>query len=154
MRSLAWFVVGVGLAALIGCGGDSKEGASTSGAAVTPARENDSVADDEDAEGPAEAGDEARQAAAQIFATRCFTCHGAKGEGDGPGSAALNPKPRNFTDAEWQAAVSDDHLAKIIQYGGAAVGKSPAMPGNPDLMSKPQVVAALVAHIRSLSAGE
>lgn len=90
------------------------------------------------------------QAAEQIFATRCFTCHGPDGKGDGPGSAALTPKPRNFHDAEWQASVTDDHIAKIIQFGGAAVGKSPAMPGNPDLMSKPQVVAALVAHVRGL----
>jgi mono/diheme cytochrome c family protein len=90
--------------------------------------------------------------AEKIFATRCVTCHGPKGEGDGPGSAALTPKPRNFADATWQASVTDDHLAKIIQYGGAAVGKSPAMPGNPDLMSKPEVVQALTAHIRSLAA--
>jgi mono/diheme cytochrome c family protein len=94
------------------------------------------------------AADEAQQ----IFASRCFTCHGPNGEGNGPGSAALVPPPRNFTDPAWQASVDDDHIAKIIQYGGAAVGKSPTMPGNPDLMSKPEVVQALVAHIRTLGA--
>lgn len=88
--------------------------------------------------------------AEQIFSMRCVTCHGAQGAGDGPGSAALNPKPRDFRDAAWQASVDDEHLNKIIQYGGVAVGKSPAMPGNPDLMSKPEVVAALVAQIRGL----
>jgi mono/diheme cytochrome c family protein len=88
--------------------------------------------------------------AEQIFSMRCVTCHGAQGAGDGPGSAALNPKPRDFRDAAWQASVDDEHLKKIIQFGGAAVGKSPAMPGNPDLMSKPEVVAALVAHVRGL----
>jgi hypothetical protein len=36
-------------------------------------------------------------------------------------------------------------------YGGAAVGRSPTMPGNPDLMSKPEVVRALVAHVRGLA---
>jgi mono/diheme cytochrome c family protein len=30
------------------------------------------------------------------FAMNCSACHGAKGEGDGAASAALNPKPRNF----------------------------------------------------------
>jgi mono/diheme cytochrome c family protein len=89
--------------------------------------------------------------AKQIFATRCFTCHGAEGAGNGPGSAALDPKPRNFQDAAWQASVTDEHIEKIVMYGGAAVGRSPTMPGNPDLMSKPEVVRALVAHVRGLA---
>lgn len=92
-------------------------------------------------------------AAREIFATRCATCHGATGQGDGPGSTALDPKPRNFQDAEWQASVTDEHIANIIQYGGAAVGRSPTMPGNPDLTNRPEVVAGLVRHIRSLSQG-
>jgi mono/diheme cytochrome c family protein len=89
--------------------------------------------------------------AEQIFATRCVTCHGAQGAGDGPGSAALDPTPRNFQDPSWQASVTDEHLEKIVMYGGAAVGKSPTMPGNPDLMAKPEVVKALVAHVRGLA---
>jgi mono/diheme cytochrome c family protein len=92
----------------------------------------------------------ARGEATQIFATRCTPCHGPTGRGDGPASAGLTPKPRNFTDPKWQAAVTDEHIEKIVQYGGAAVGKSPAMPSNPDLTSKPEVVAALRAHVRSL----
>jgi mono/diheme cytochrome c family protein len=93
----------------------------------------------------------ARDEARQIFATRCFTCHGPEGAGDGPGSVGLTPPPRNFQDSAWQASVSDEHLSQIIVYGGAAVGKSPMMPGNPDLSGKPAVVAALVEHIRSLA---
>jgi mono/diheme cytochrome c family protein len=91
-----------------------------------------------------------RTEAKQIFETRCYTCHGMKGLGDGPGSAALNPKPRNFTDPAWQASVTDDHINKIILYGGTAVGRSPMMPGNPDLIAKPDLVAALAQHVRSL----
>ena len=93
----------------------------------------------------------ATEEANQIFATRCATCHGSEGLGNGPGSAALDPKPRNFQDAAWQATVTDDHLEKIVMYGGAAVGRSPSMPGNPDLIAKPEVVRALVAHLRSLA---
>lgn len=89
--------------------------------------------------------------AKQIFETRCFTCHGMHGAGDGPASAGLTPPPRNFQDPAWQASVTDEHIRQIIQYGGAAVGKSPAMPSNPDLMSKPEVVDALRAHVRGLS---
>lgn len=104
---------------------------------------------------PAAAADTAAAVAEaqQIFATRCFTCHGTNGAGDGPASAGLTPPPRNFQDPVWQASVTDDHIRQIIQYGGAAVGKSPAMPANPDLMSKPAVVDALRAHVRGLAKG-
>ncbi|MEZ4403698.1 MAG: c-type cytochrome [Kofleriaceae bacterium] len=87
--------------------------------------------------------------ATELFATRCTPCHGPEGRGDGVASKTLTPPPRNFTDAAWQASVTDDHIEQIIKYGGAAVGKSPAMPANPDL-SDPAVVTALRAHIRGL----
>lgn len=86
--------------------------------------------------------------AQQIFATRCSVCHGADGRGDGPGSAALDPKPRNYHDEEWQETVTDEEIRQAILYGGAAVGKSPSMVANPDLTSKPEVVAALTQIIR------
>ena len=92
----------------------------------------------------------ASEEAAFIFSTRCFTCHGPEGKGNGPGSVGLVPPPRNFQDPEWQVSVTDQHINRIILYGGVAVGSSPAMPGNPDLISKPQTVTALVAHIRGL----
>ncbi len=94
---------------------------------------------------------EASKQAEEIFSMRCTPCHGPEGRGNGPAAAALNPKPRNFHDTTWQGSVTDEHIEKIIQYGGASVGKSPAMPPNPDLVSKPEVVAALRAHVRSLS---
>lgn len=118
-------------------------------AAAVPAQ---AAAGDEAGEEPGEEpGEEAREAAKQIFETRCVACHGAQGAGDGPASAGLTPPPRNFQDSEWQKSVSDAHIEQIIQYGGAAVGKSPAMPANPDLMSKPEVVAALRERLRGLA---
>lgn len=87
-----------------------------------------------------------------IFTQRCSVCHGMSGVGDGPGAAALTPKPRNYTDAAWQASVDDAYLAKVIVEGGAAVGKSPLMVANADLKDKPAVVAALVAKVRSFGA--
>lgn len=90
---------------------------------------------------------EADKAQAQtLFSQRCVPCHGAAGKGDGPASASLNPKPRAFGDPEWQKSVTDDHLIKIIKFGGAAVGKSAAMPNNPDLTDP--VVAALKDVVR------
>ena len=83
-----------------------------------------------------------------LFANVCSQCHGLEGRGDGPAAESLNPKPRNYTDAAWQASVTDDELKKIILKGGQAVGKSGSMPGNPDLEGKPEVVDGLVKIIR------
>lgn len=93
---------------------------------------------------------EAKKEAEELFSARCSTCHGQQGHGDGPASAPLNPKPRNFGDKSWQASVTDAHIENIIQNGGMAVGKSPLMPPNPDLAGKPAVVKALRARVRSL----
>jgi len=140
-------VCGLALAVAAGCGGGDEETAPARDKApaarpAEPAPEPEPTAGDDDGA--------AMATARKIFATRCATCHGPEGRGDGPGSAGLDPKPRNFQDPEWQASVSDEHIQQIILYGGAAVGKSPTMPGNPDLQGKPEVVEALVAHIRSL----
>jgi cytochrome c5 len=86
--------------------------------------------------------------AAELFQSLCSTCHGSSGLGDGPGAAAINPKPRSFADAAWQASVSDEHIGKVIVFGGAAVGKSPFMPAQPDLKSQPEVLAALTKIVR------
>ncbi len=87
--------------------------------------------------------------AEEIFAQRCVTCHGADGKGDGPGAKALAVKPRNYTDAKWQTSVTDEHIREIIVKGGAAVGKDPGMPPNPDLADEPEVVEGLVKKVRS-----
>lgn len=130
------------VAPLVACGGEERPAAGAPSAPAAPAAEPT---------GGAAPGAEAMETASQIFGTRCTTCHGARGAGDGPASAGLTPKPRNLQDPDWQTSVSDEHIEKIILYGGAAVGRSPAMPANPDLMSKPEVVAALRQHIRDLA---
>jgi mono/diheme cytochrome c family protein len=86
--------------------------------------------------------------ARKTFRTVCTACHGADGKGDGPGAAALNPKPRDYTNVAWQDGVTDEQLKQTILMGGAAVGKSASMPAQPQLQSKPEVVAELVKIIR------
>jgi mono/diheme cytochrome c family protein len=86
--------------------------------------------------------------AKDVFNSRCAACHGPNGDGNGPASAALNPKPRNYHDKEWQKKVTDEDIRKTITYGGAAVGKSPVMPASPDLDSKPEVVEGLLQIVR------
>jgi mono/diheme cytochrome c family protein len=87
--------------------------------------------------------------AKEIFTKRCVVCHGDRGMGDGPGAAALQPKPRMFSDADWQAATNDEHIAKTIVVGGPGVNLSPGMPPNPDLAGKPDLVQELVKIVRS-----
>jgi cytochrome c553 len=86
--------------------------------------------------------------AEQMFATVCAVCHGMDGMGNGPGAGALSIKPRNYTDPNWQASVTDDQIREIILKGGAGVGKSPSMPGQPQLQEHPDVLDGLVKLIR------
>jgi len=93
----------------------------------------------------------AMKEAEEVWKTRCATCHGETGKGDGPAGAALNPKPRDLSLDEWQKSVTDEHIEKIIVDGGPAVGKSPLMPPNPDLASKTDVVKGLRVLVRGLA---
>ena len=93
----------------------------------------------------AQTGDQRAEA---MFNTICATCHGASGQGDGPAAASLPTRPRNYTDAAWQASVTDDQIRNIIVHGGQAVGKSPLMPANPDLASDRAKLDGLVKIVR------
>jgi len=86
-----------------------------------------------------------------MFMTVCATCHGADGTGNGPAAESLDPKPRNYTDAAWQASVTDADLKKIILEGGQAVGKSAMMPAQAQLKDKPDVLNELVMIIRGFA---
>jgi mono/diheme cytochrome c family protein len=93
--------------------------------------------------------DQASQTDGQkLFETRCFVCHGRDGKGDGPSASGLAEKPQDLTDANWQRTTSDDRIRSVIQGGGAAIGKSGAMPPNQDL--NPDQIQGLVAFVRSL----
>ena len=92
---------------------------------------------------------EKRVEAQKVGNDKCVTCHGNRGMGDGPGAAALNPKPRTFKDPKWQQQTKDDRIAKVIVEGGGSVGLSEGMAPNPELKDKPEVVAELVKIVRS-----
>ena len=83
-----------------------------------------------------------------VYQRKCAVCHGTEGKGDGPVAAALNPKPRDFTDKAYMAQLDDQYLFKIISKGGAAVGKSPLMP--PAALQE-QDIWNVIAYIKSLA---
>ncbi len=143
---MSWFTTSItALAlstALIGAGCSKKE-------APRPEETAAPAAATAEAQAASDPAGDARRA----FAAKCVVCHGDHGAGDGPGAAALTPKPRAFADATWQGSVTDDQIAKTIVSGGAAVGKSPIMPPNPDMEDKTDMVKELVKIVRGFKKG-
>lgn len=141
-----------GLAALLlcagACGGDaSKETqpAPAAPSAPAPAAPAPAVpaAPTGNLRGDAEAG-------ALLYSTYCASCHGPKGQGDGPVAATMNPRPANHGDHVYMASLSDAHLYKVISQGGASVGKSPLMAPWGGVIND-QGIRDLIAFIRRLS---
>jgi mono/diheme cytochrome c family protein len=85
-----------------------------------------------------------------LYAERCSSCHGDAGRGDGPVGQALTPRPRNFTDRDWQVSTSDERIRLVIRHGGRAAGLSASMAPHPDLSDAE--LDALVAYVRSVGA--
>jgi mono/diheme cytochrome c family protein len=83
-----------------------------------------------------------------MFDTKCAVCHGIDGAGNGPSADSFDPRPHNYTDPAWQASITDDQIKDIILKGGANLGKSVAMPSNPRLRDRPEVLDGLVKIIR------
>lgn len=90
------------------------------------------------------------QQGATHYASLCASCHGARGDGQGPAAAGLNPKPARHDDGTAMNDLSNDYLFKIIKEGGAAVGKSPLMAPWGGTLSDAQIWD-VVAFVRSLA---
>lgn len=74
---------------------------------------------------------------AQMYATYCASCHGAKGMGDGPVAQALKTPPINLTtlSAKNGGVFPFEHVSAVLKFGveNPAHG-SPEMPVWGDLM--------------------
>jgi mono/diheme cytochrome c family protein len=57
----------------------------------------------------------------------CFTCHGMGGKGDGDAGKALDPAPRNFSNAAFHACKSDGEMLWVIRNGSPGTGMIPAV---------------------------
>ncbi len=83
----------------------------------------------------------------EVFQANCAACHGPEGKGNGPAAAALDPKPRNLSDADYVSTLSNEHLVKVITEGGASVGKSPMMAAWGGILSENDILN-VIAYVR------
>ena len=94
------------------------------------------------------------EAGRPVFEANCASCHGPEGKGDGPVAVALDPKPRDFSEADFQydtdgdgEAGTDAEIANLITNGAAAYGGNVMMA--PVALSD-EDMANVIAFIRSL----
>ncbi|MEE2665494.1 MAG: cytochrome c [Myxococcota bacterium] len=89
------------------------------------------------------------------FQANCASCHGPEGAGDGPVAVALDPKPRNFAEGDFQydtdgdgTSGTDADLSDIITQGAAVFGGNAMMAPLPHLSD--EEVANIIAFVRTL----
>ncbi len=81
----------------------------------------------------------------QLYLQECTTCHGDRGQGDGPQAASLNVTPVKFTDQFFMAQKTNRDFFNVISNGFGSL-----MPAFADRFSENERWA-LAEHIRSLS---
>lgn len=91
---------------------------------------------------PARAADIAKTQA--TYEAKCAKCHGLTGKGDGPKAKTLKKKPRNYTDKEKMAKLTDQ---KLIEE--TLDGKKP-MPSYRGKLTEAEI-ADLIAYIRTFA---
>jgi mono/diheme cytochrome c family protein len=92
---------------------------------------------------PAHAADRTKQ----NYLTRCASCHGAEGRGDGPSTRWLRTKPTDFHNCDDTEKVSDDTIFTAIKYGTGMVDLPPDMPGFFNRLSDPEI-KSLGSYVR------
>lgn len=61
-----------------------------------------------------------------LYTERCLLCHGPKGDGKGPGSIALNPKPADYTKKKfWDDADINKKIMEVVKAGKGQMRASP-----------------------------
>jgi mono/diheme cytochrome c family protein len=91
-------------------------------------------------------------AADKVYDAKCLKCHGALGDGKGKAADLLDPKPTDFTAADWQAKSKDEDITEAITNGGKStklkIGRK--MPSFGEKLKKEEI-AALVTKVRSFA---
>ncbi len=87
----------------------------------------------------------------QTFLYYCSPCHGPSGNGKGIYfTIDLQPSPRDLTDIEYMAALTDDYLLNFITNGSAAMEKSELCPPWGGALGV-DTIKGLVSYLRSLT---
>ncbi len=84
----------------------------------------------------------------EIYATRCASCHGDNGDGDGPAAVGMNPPPPAFADSDLMKDVTPALMYRIVSVGVQGT----AMAGFADLA--PEDRWAVVTYVNTLRAPE
>jgi mono/diheme cytochrome c family protein len=91
-----------------------------------------------------------------VYTTNCESCHGPAGKGDGPVGAALDPKPRDFSTAQFKFDTdkdgkpgSDADLTNVVKDGAGKYGGNALMAPWGGILSEADI-ANVVAYVRSL----
>ncbi|MDH4199001.1 MAG: cytochrome c [Spirochaetia bacterium] len=82
-----------------------------------------------------------------IYEANCSPCHGINGEGDGPGAAALNPKPRNYKKDGFKYGSSIEEVKRTISEGIEGT----AMPTWAEVLTDDQITH-VAEYVKSLAA--
>jgi len=68
---------------------------------------------------PVKAAKESIQKGKEIYDKKCALCHGAQGDGKGPASKGLSPKPTSFKESHGEKMTDGEHFWKIKTGKGA-----------------------------------
>ena len=74
-----------------------------------------------------------------VYVNNCTSCHGDKGDGNGPTGASLTPKPRNFNTEEYAQGGSPQEVYDTITTGFTK--------GNPVKGIKPNPLMMAFGHL-------
>ena len=129
-RMQAWVVLTLGAVAAVGLAASAQAQAPWEAPAAEKTKKN-----------PLPSDPKTLEQGKKVADVNCISCHGAKGKGDGVASAALSPKPADWTSKKVQAE-SDGEIFWKISTGRGAM---PAWKHLPETERW-----ALVRYIRSL----
>jgi cytochrome c553 len=87
----------------------------------------------------------------ETFIYYCSPCHGISANGKGIYfTIDLEPSPRDLTDVEYMAALTDDYLLNFISKGSAAMEKSELCPPWGNTLGEDRI-KGLIAYLRGLT---
>ncbi len=94
---------------------------------------------------------QARNRGRVVYDHYCQICHGEHGRGNGFNASELNPRPRDFTNAQLWQGTSDERFQYAIARGGPSVGESVLMPAWEHTLTEQQIRDVIV-YLRSFAA--